>query len=140
MTYDNMYFDKFGTVVFDGKKIKDLITAYDVINISDHGDFFEEYFISSSKTPDQISYDVYGDASYYWIPIVINHIKNTFYDFPLSDAEVKSIARQKAIAANDLSNFIKYYYAEEELNNAKRNIYIVKPSMLFRFLSLLQQA
>jgi len=140
MTYDNMYFDKFNIVQYSGTHIKDIISAYDVENITKHGDFFEEYFITGSMTPDQISYDVYGDASYYWIPIVINNIQNCFFDFPLSEGEVKSIAKAKATAANDMGNYLSYYNTEEALNNSKRSIYIVKPDRLFDFLALLEQA
>lgn len=153
MKYSNTLFDKFEIIDFNGKKTKDFIKGFDITNISKKGDFFMDYVISGNPNLDSLSYTIYGDASYYWVIILVNNIQDTFFDMPLSSEELQKIAinelTEKAKDLNYTESGIKKYIQEnyytkyiklDEDNNKKRYIKLVRPEQLHKFISLLEDA
>lgn len=141
MDFPNSLFDKFETVLYNGIPTKDFMVAYDITNIEDKGDFFFEYKIEGSKNIDTISYEIYGNASFYWIIIMINNIQDVFFDLPLSENELRLIAKNRVEENNEsMDKFYEYYTELENENNNKRILLVVRPEYLNRFLTLLEEA
>lgn len=141
MNFSNGLFDKFDTILYNGKPTKDFMVAYDIVNIEDKGDFFYEYKIEGSKNVDTISYEIYEDPSFYWLIIMINNIQDVFFDLPLSENELRLIAKEKVEQDGvGMDKFYSYYKELEEENNEKRIILAVRPEYLNRFLTLLEDA
>ena len=137
----NRYFEKFGNIEFNGVATRDFINWYDVIGIAERGDFFINYTIENGENLDSLSYRLYGDASYYWIILLLNNIQDAFYDLPLSEYEIKKVVLMKLeLEGIDISEFYKYYQEESEKNNIKKYIRVVNPDKLKQFISMLVKA
>lgn len=141
MNFENSLFKKFNIVVFNGIPTVDFIAAYDVENVEDQGDFFMEYRIDGEKNLDLISYEIYGDASYYWTIIMVNNIQDVFYDLPMSPEELRQYVIQKMKDYDiNINRYLEIYQQEEEINNNKRFIRLVRPEYLSRFITLIEEA
>ena len=53
------------------------------------------YSVKDNQTPDQISYEVYGDEQFYWIILQINGVVDYYNQWPLSNAELESYTQTK---------------------------------------------
>ena len=53
------------------------------------------YSIKDYETPDQISYDTYGDEQFYWVILQINDIIDYYNQWPLSNLELEEYAKNK---------------------------------------------
>jgi len=151
MKYSNKLFDKFNIVEFNGVKTRDFIQGYDIENLTNKGDFFVEYAIEGNPNLDTLSYKIYGDVSYYWVIILVNNIQDAFFDLPMSQEELKVLSKTqledeaKSLGITNIkehvaNNFYTRFLLNEEENNNKRIIKIVRPETLPKFLNLLKQA
>lgn len=114
---------------------------------------FYDYIITDGKRPDHVAFEEYGDSSLYWIILVINKIHNIYEEWPLSTEQFQKfvidkygsidIAQLQVVAyrdkdtgvfvSSDVFNQnqpqyeqISAYQHEEELNESKRNIKLVR--------------
>ena len=53
------------------------------------------YNIKDYETPDQISYDFYGDEQFYWVILQTNQIIDYYNQWPLSNQELEEYASNK---------------------------------------------
>ena len=143
------YLDKFPKILYEGRLMTDLTTRVDGVDslISKEGVTFD-YEMNFTEKPEDIAYNVYGNANYHWVVLLANKIQDPFYDWYLSDAEVlaKTIAKYGSDTAihHYLLNGVRYrvdpvvagtipvtnYEYEEGLNSAKRYIRIIYPEFL----------
>ena len=100
---------------------------YDYDNDSE---FMIEYTVSNGETPESVSNKYYGTTEYWWIVMMVNNIKDVFYDWPMSMEEIKAYATEMQklfptdsqydtstlILENDNKRFIKIL-KEEYLND-----------------------
>lgn len=56
--------------------------------------YFEEYIISDNETPESISAQKYGDTKYWFLILMINERFDPFYDWVLTNDELKNYAEK----------------------------------------------
>jgi hypothetical protein len=153
-----MYFDKFDKIYYDfeikGKRQLHIITDITrnvrfrkeiLANIT----LYDEYDIKDGETPEIIAEKIYGNAKYHWIIMLANERYNYLDDFPLSSRNLELYITQKYGAGNeydthhyvDLNGYIvdetnpqatsvSNYMYEDQVNESKRRIKIVSPSLI----------
>lgn len=116
---------------------------------------YDEYDIVDGDTPEIVSDKVYKSPDLYWTILIANQILDPRWDWPLSSNALTQYIVDKYGAGNE--NAIRYYvnsdgdivhssYAgvktpvtntsyEEEINQNKRRISLIKPEFLHQFLS-----
>jgi len=110
---------------------------------------YEYYDIRDGETPEIIAEKVYGSAQYHWIVMLLNEKYDYISDFPLNDVDLLDHVTKKYGAGNE---YMPHHYAdpngyvvnstfpsavsvsnfdyEEDLNQQKRRIKLISPSML----------
>ena len=66
---------------------------------------FDEYDIGGEDTPESVSESQYGDQSYYWIILLFNNIKDRFYDWPLTTAQLETYINDKYADPNGAHHY-----------------------------------
>lgn len=86
------YFTNFKKIDYNIEKVKPLRTskAVNILNrpiirdkILASISSYYEYTVQERDRPDTLAYDYYGSASYTWLVLLANDIKDPYYDWPL---------------------------------------------------------
>ena len=162
------YFKYFNTINYDvrGKKNKPHINV--VTNILQrirlkleyvkHQSFFAQHTIIDGETPEYLAYTYYGDTELHWVILYAQQATNPFYDWPMDYFDLKKFVIKKYGAANinDINHYedadgywvdstapgaaaVTNFVYEEELNDDKRNINIIRPEFAHEIVKELQQ-
>lgn len=153
-----MYFKHFRNTTHSQWDVKDITQRVaffeelqkDELNASD-------YIVQDGETPESLAQDFYDNSEYFWIILHMNSMIDPFYDWVMSTNTFERYMRKKypnpeAIKEwvlpdgrrfpadpNDGLNFtglqalarpVTFRYYEELINEAKRNIRILRPSSL----------
>jgi hypothetical protein len=159
-----MYFEKFPKIVYslDGgvsgfpvtdifrrvrAQTQELLTAA----------AYDEYDIKDGETPEIIAHKFYGNSDLHWVILIANDIIDPRWEWPLTSAQLKNYITDKYGTGNEYA--LKYYvtndayedvvhssYAgsklsvnntdyEDQINEAKRKIKIVKAQFLPNFIN-----
>jgi len=149
------YFKYFPTIAYDVRGTKNDINVQSITNILTrvrkkleivNTAFFEQYFVQDGDTPESLAHQVYGDSELHWIILYGNYMTNPYYDWPLTYFDLQKFVNKKYGAANinnthhyeDADKYevdstasgataITNFVHEETLNDAKRQINIIKP-------------
>jgi len=54
-----------------------------------------EYNVANGETPETVSYKLYGTVDYYWIILLVNNIKDRYYDWPLNEQQFETYVNGK---------------------------------------------
>jgi hypothetical protein len=151
-----MYFDNFPTFLYDFeingkteyKLVKDITQNVRLRKeILASVTLYDEYDIRDGETPEIIAEKVYGSPLYHWVVMLCNEKYNYVDDFPLPSYELEKHITAKYGAGNeydthhyvDNNGFIvdstqgtsvSNYQYETELNESKRRIKLISPSLL----------
>ena len=149
------YFTYFPTIGYDVRGIKNDVNVQTITNILTrvrkkleivNRAYFEQYFVREGDTPESLAHQVYGDSELHWIILYGNYMTNPYYDWPLTYRDLQKFVNKKygvaninnthhyedadkyevdstASGATAITNFVH----EETLNDAKRQINIIKP-------------
>jgi hypothetical protein len=91
------------------------ITRYaDVIDqVKDNSSLYEDYYIQDNERPDQVSYNLYGNANFYWTFYLMNN-KIREQSWPLSNEKVLEYAQKyypnKTLTTRDSLSTITGFY------------------------------
>lgn len=158
-----MYFDKFERIFYDldlGKENTDLTVLTDITTnvrfkkfIIENVRSWDYYYIKDGETLEIISEKLYGSPLYHWILMILNEKYDYINDMPLSQPELeKYVARkygennvnaihhyvdQKGNVVNSTvlgSTPVSNIQHEDIINEAKRKIKILSPTLLSRIL------
>jgi hypothetical protein len=153
-----MYFDQFPKFVYDfkfgAKGTKTVVTTDITRNIRFRKELLEnialydEYDIVDGETPEIIAEKIYGNPEYHWIIMLANQKHDYISDFPLAESALEKhivdtygaqryatryyvnadgfVVNSNATGAVSVSN--DDY--ERSLNEAKRRIKIISPSII----------
>lgn len=109
---------------------------------------YDEYDIRDGETPEIIAEKVYGSALYHWVVMLCNQRYNYVDDFPLSQYELEKhindkyganvygihhyVNSQGYIVDSSVSGAVSVsnYDYETDLNESKRRIKLISPSLL----------
>ena len=105
--------------------------------------------IIDGETPEYLAHEYYGDAELHWVVLYAQQMTNPYYDWPLRYYDLKKFVAKKYGTANinalhhyeDADKFqvdsdaagalaVTNFIYEETLNDAKRNINLVRPEFV----------
>jgi len=96
------YFSYFPKILYDAKGDGNPKVVTDILRRvktrSGTGEDFSalaEYNIANGETPEMTSFKVYGTVDYYWIILLVNNIKDRYYDWPLSEQQFETYVNGK---------------------------------------------
>ena len=157
------YFKYFPQINYDIRGRKNNINIQTITNILtrvrkkleivNHA-FFEQYFVREGDTPESLAHQIYGDSTLHWIILYGNYMTNPYYDWPLGYRDLQKFVNKKygvaninnthhyedadkyqvdstASGATAITNFVH----EETLNDAKREINIIKPEYTYQIIT-----
>ena len=151
-----MYFEKFPYDIYslDDRASVQLIT--DIFrrvtideNIKSNTSILDQYDIKEGEKPEDIADRMYGDPNFHWVILHLNEIVDPRYDWPLTSYQLEGSVSSKYGSANiqathhwenangewvnntyPSATAISNFSYEEDLNEQKRRIYILKPKYL----------
>lgn len=160
-----MYFDSFNLLAYKfGTSHKLVANIFNRIAITDEVKdsiaHMEEYVIKDGDTPRNLAFRLYNDANYDWIIRLLNDIVDEYDEWPMQQNTLMEYCKKKYGIA-DLSSVHHYesmegeivdsqhpsydrkiitnFEYEEALNNEKRKIKLLKPSILPKFLAQFEE-
>jgi len=150
------YFKYFNRINYDVRGIKNNVNVDVITNILQrvrlkldnikHQAFFTQHQIIDSETPEFLAYKYYGDTELHWVILYAQQITNPYYDWPLTYFDLQKFVNKKYGVAN-INNIHHYedadkyevdstasgataitnFVHEETLNDAKRNLTLIRP-------------
>ena len=120
----------------------------------------ESYYIKEGETPDILANNIYGSSRYHWVILTVNDIVSLHDEWPKLDAEMYNYTSDKYGAgnhindhhyrlasdntiivdydpvgiSNDTVEVVSNFKHESEINEKKRQIFLLKKELLARFL------
>ena len=96
------YFEYFPQFTYDvkgdgtAKLVTDILRRVKVRNqIRDNVSFFDKYNVQDGETPEDIAYKLYGDSELHWVILMVNDVKDRFFDWPLSQIQFQNYLQSK---------------------------------------------
>lgn len=56
---------------------------------------YDTYHVQDGEKPDDVAYDYYGDSSMDWLVLMVNEIKDPYYEWPRSYEQFQGYIKQK---------------------------------------------
>ena len=63
--------------------------------VRDNISLFDKYDLDIGDTPESVSYKVYGTVDYYWVILLMNDVKDRYYDWPLNLQDFEAYVKEK---------------------------------------------
>ena len=118
-------------VNYDYDYARDLYKFFDIEDLSEL-EIVEKYVIKEHDTLQSISNNLYDTPDYWWVNAIINGIKDMFSDFPKSKQSIlNDVIKINGSFDNEL------YEQLMEINDNKREIYVIKRDYLEQFVTSL---
>jgi len=96
------YFEKFPKILYDIDNTKNFKLVTDILRrvkvreaIRDNAVLFDKYDVDSGDSPETVAYKIYGSVRYYYVILLLNDIKDRYYDWPLSYQAFESYVKDK---------------------------------------------
>lgn len=151
-----MYFEKFPYDLYSLDDLKSVQLITDILrrvtisdDIKSNSSIFDEYDVKEGETPERLADRIYGSTNYHWLILHVNEIIDPRYDWPLTTYQLEQYVGAKYGSANvqathhwedgngnwvndnyPSATAISNYSYEEEINESKRRIKILKPKYL----------
>ena len=120
----------------------------------------ESYYIKEGETPDILANNIYGSSRYHWVILTVNDIVSLHDEWPKLDSEMYNYTSDKYGAGNHINDHhyrlasdntiivdydpvgisnktvevVSNFMHESEINEKKRQIFLLKKELLARFL------
>ena len=109
----------------DGKNISDYTAVKNLFkkgklreDIIENLTLFEKYTIQGDDRPDNVAYEIYGDATLDWVVLTSNNIINVYDEWPMSQQSFDTYLNDKYFYnANTIYNGIHHYESKEVKNS-----------------------
>jgi len=106
------YFEKFPKILYDIDNTKNFKLVTDILRrvkvreaIKDNAVLFDKYDVDSGDSPETVSYKIYGSVRYYYVILLLNNIKDRYYDWPLSYQAFESYVKDKYANPNGIHHY-----------------------------------
>ena len=106
------YFKEFPKIIYDitgrgdFKLITDLLRRVKVRDgIKNNVSVFDKYNVPDGQTPEQTSELLYGTQDYWWVVLLMNNIKDRYYDWPLSTRQFQNYMTSKYANADAIRHY-----------------------------------
>jgi len=110
----------------DGKNISDYTAVKNLFkkgklreDIIENLTLFEKYTIIGDDRPDNVAYEVYGDATLDWVVLTSNNIINVYDEWPLSQQSFDTYLTQKYLFNYNLIYNGIHHYESKEVRNSQ---------------------
>ncbi len=150
------YFNYFPEIAYDVRGKKDNLRIDFVTNILvrarkkleiTNASLFEQYFIRDGDRADSLAHQICNDSTLHWIILYANYMTNPYYDWPMTYYDLQKYIAKKYDNPNGVHHYedankyevdsnapgatlVTNSVYEEELNDAKRTIDIIKPEYI----------
>lgn len=158
------YFSLFPKAKFNNTKVTNIAVRINFIRqIKNNISLFDYIQVGEGETPESLAFLIYGDADLYWILLYINDIVDPYHEWPLSDERltdyiidnygeenINAIHHYETTSESnlgagvwvdvgtDFSGIVTVFDYEQDLNEQKRKIKIVKPEFIAQIMSELK--
>ena len=106
------YFKEFPKIIYDitgrgdFKLVTDLLRRVKVRDgIKNNISLFDKYDVPDGQTPEQTAEIVYGTQDYWWVILLMNNVKDRFYDWPLSTRQFQNYMTSKYANADAIRHY-----------------------------------
>ena len=106
------YFEKFPKILYDIDNTKNFKLVTDILRrvkvreaIKDNAVLFDKYDVDSGDSPETVAYKIYGSVRYYYVILLLNDIKDRYYDWPLSYQAFESYVKDKYANPNGIHHY-----------------------------------
>ena len=163
------YFEEYPKIVYDlvgrgdYKVVTDLLRRVKVRDgVKNNVSLFDKYNVKDGETPEQVSNKFYNSEDYWWVVLLMNNVKDRYYDWPLSTVQFQNYMKSKYANADAIRHYeitqtsgqtqiqdnshlievpsttagatsVSYREYENRLQDKKRQIRILLPSYLNTF-------
>jgi len=129
-------------------------------SVTERNVLFQKYTVKEHESPEILADRLYGGAKYYWVILLTNKIYDRYYEWPMTDRNLKRYVADKYVNPNaahhyeisqssgDTNTKIKVELADEptaspvtnyeyeiELNDIRKDIKILAPSYFSQFIN-----
>jgi len=160
-----MFFKAMPTIGYkvDGKTVstKDIFRRVGLDRKYNNRLALDSYYVRDGETPDIVANNVYGSSNYHWVILTVNNIVNPYEEWPRKEAELFDYTESKYGVGNALLDHhyrltsntdiivdydstkiadgdieaVSNYDFELDLNQSKRQIYLLKTDYLAGFVT-----
>ncbi len=106
------YFKYFPKMVYDIKGDGNQKLVVDILRrvkmrdgIKNNVALYDKYNIGDGEKPEDVSYAMYDTVDYYWVILLMNNIKDRFYDWPLSQTQFNNYVTGKYTNPNGVHHY-----------------------------------
>ena len=94
--FPKMYYDAVQDGTTSPKLVTDLLRRVKVRDgLKNQTAIFNKYQVVAGETPEIVSYKLYDSVDYYWTILLMNNIKDRFYEWPLSEQQFEAYVNGK---------------------------------------------
>lgn len=138
------YFNKLPDLLYASKitksgygsytRIKNIFRRYKLRDeVKKYAYQFYKYQIPPEFTPEQVAYDVYGDADLFWIPLIINNIVDVRTNWPMSQENLEEYVYSIYEEPDDIHHYETYERYDAEGNTVIKKGLIVQPGWFHEY-------
>ena len=102
------YFSRFPLMVYDVKGNEDYKLLPDILKrvkirsgLRAGSFLFDAYDVSDGERPEDVAFQLYGDAELHWVILMTNNITDRYYQWPLSQPQFQEHITDKYGAGNE---------------------------------------
>ena len=94
--FPKMYYDAVQDGTTSPKLVTNILRRVKVRDgIKNETAMFDKYQVVAGETPETVSYTLYETVDYYWTILLMNNIKDRYYDWPLSEQAFEAYVKDK---------------------------------------------
>ena len=94
--FPQMYYDAVQDGTTNPVLVKNILKRVKVKDaIKNDVALFDKYRVKTGESPEMVSSRFYGTVDYYWVILLMNDIKDRFYEWPLSEQDFESFVKEK---------------------------------------------
>ena len=102
------YFDRFPLMTYDIKNNNQYKLLPDILRrvklragLASSRFVFDKYNVKEGEKPEDVAFKYYGDAELHWVVLMINEVKDRFYQWPMSQSQFDKFLTDKYGAGNE---------------------------------------
>ena len=139
--------------------VRDITFATNLLQRKLKNEYFTTYSLSDGERPEIAAFNLYEDPQHYWILLLVNRVVDPFFDWYLSDEQVKQLTLDRYgsleevhhyeteegawVAEDELSEYANTFAVrnidyETNENDKKRKILAIKPKYIQKVISQLE--
>ena len=163
-----MYFNSiFPKIKYDPTGNGNAIEIQDILtrivtrqNVAKRNVLYSKHAVTDAETPESLSLEYYGTIKHYWVNLMINKYYNRYYDWPLTERNLRAYVNEKysdpnanhhyeiaqesgnteikikvELADHPSATLVTNLEYERDLNDKRKNIKVLKKVYIEPFLS-----